>query len=319
MVRSLGRNNAVVIAYAAALLLFVGTSIASPGFASANNIGTLLAQTSFIALAALGQTYVIVGGGIDLSLPAVMTTAAVILTKLAGGADAGGIWWVVPLILGCAAVVGIANGVGVAFLKISPIVMTLATQSVVTGLLLVATKGASGDNVPDAVTTLANTRVLSIPIEVFLWAAIAVLAVFVLRRTTYGRRLYAVGSNPVVAELSGVNVRRVTVIAYVTSSICAAVAGILFAGYVGQAYLSLGDPFLFPAIAAVAIGGASILGGTGSYVGTVAGALVLAILGAMLPLLDLKTAWLSIVYGLVILAAVGLGGIQLSNRAAPAD
>jgi ribose transport system permease protein len=309
MTRVVARNRPVVIAYGLALGLFVLVSIFSTGFASSNHVGLLLTETSFIGLVALGQTYVIIGGGIDLSLPAVMTTSAVLLTTFTGH-DQTKLAWVIPVLLLGSAVVGIINGAGVALLRISPIVMTLAVQSVVTGLLLVGTHGASGDNVAPAVTALATTKVLAIPVEVFIWLGIGLVGAFVLARSAYGRRLYAVGTSPVVAELSGVNVRRVTVTAYVVSALCAGVAGILFAGYAGQSYLSLGNPYLFPSIAAVAIGGAAITGGNGNYIGTIAGALLLAVLAETLPVLQLKTAWVEIIYGVVILSAVGLGGLR---------
>jgi ribose transport system permease protein len=150
---------------------------------------------------------------------------------------------------------------------------------------------------------------------VFIWAAVGVLAAFVLARTAYARRLYAVGSSPVVAELAGVRLRRVTITAYVISAVASGLAGVLFAGYAGQSYLTLGDPYLFPSIAAVAIGGASILGGSGSYSGTVGGALLLAVLGGLLPVLGLETAWLLIIYGVVILVAVGVSGFKRAEEA----
>lgn len=308
------RDRRVLTVYAMTLAIFVVTTIFLDGFASSTNIAILLSEASFIGLVALGQTYVIIGGGIDLSVPAVMTTSAVLMTRLVEN-DGSRLVWVLPVLLVGCVVVGLVNGIGVSVLGISPIVMTLAVQSLVTGLLLVVTQGASGGNVVHAITTLSTTKVIGIPIEVFIWASVGVFAAFVLRRTAYGRRLYAVGSSPVAAELAGVRLRRVTITAYIVSALAAGVTGILFAGYAGQAYLTLGDPYLFPGIAAVAIGGASILGGNGSYSGTVGGAMLLAVLGGLLSFLGLKTAWLLIIYGVVILVAVGLSGREGAEEA----
>jgi ribose transport system permease protein len=308
------RHGTVLTVYAMVLLIFVVTAIFSPGFASSTNVATLLTEASFIGLVGLGQTFVIIGGGIDLSVPAVMTTSAVLLTRFVE-TDGGRLVWVLPLLLLGCVVVGLVNGIGVSVLGISPIVMTLAVQSLVTGLLLVQTQGASGDNVVHQITTLSTTKVIGIPVEVCIWAVVGAFAAFVLARTAYARRLYAVGTSSVVAELAGVRLRRVTITAYVISAVASGLAGVLFAGYAGQSYLTLGDPYLFPSIAAVAIGGASILGGSGSYVGTVGGALLLAVLGGLLPVLGLKTAWLLVVYGVVILVAVGVSGIRRAEEA----
>jgi ribose transport system permease protein len=305
VIATLQRNQAIAMAYALTLALFAVTAIVSPGFASANNVGTLLIQASFIAIAAIGQTFVIVGGGIDLSLPAVLTGSAVLLTRLADGQD-GRLLWLVPLLLALGALVGLLNGAGVALLGVPPIIMTLGLQGIVQGALLIFTSGTAGGAPPPAIAWLSTHKWGPVPVEVLLWLALGAAAAFVLSRTTYGRRLYAVGTSATVAELSGVDVRRTTAISYVISALAGVVAGILIAGYVGQSYLSLGDVFLFSSIAAVAIGGASILGGSGHYAGTVAGALTLTILAALLPILHLKPAVLEIVYGLVILVTVGL-------------
>jgi ribose transport system permease protein len=299
------RNQAIVIAYAFAVLLFVFTSIVSPGFASANNTGTVLIQASFIAIAALGQTFVIIGGGIDLSLPAVLTASAVLVTRLADGQDHN-LVWIVPLLIVIGVLIGLLNGAGVAFLGVSPIIMTLGVQGIVQGALLIYTKGTAGGAPPPAIEWLSTHKWGPVPVEVLLWIVLGLVAAFLLSRTTYGRRLYALGTSATVAEFSGVDVRRTTILSYVISAVTGVIAGVLISGYVGQSYLSLGDVYLFSSIAAVAIGGASILGGSGHYAGTVAGALTLTILAALLPILHLKPAVLEIVYGVVILVTVGL-------------
>ena len=146
-----------------------------------------------------------------------------------------------------------------------------------------------------------------------LWLVVLVAATVVLSKTAFGRRLYATGLNQRVATFAGVNTQFVTVAVYMISSMAAALAGIALAGYVGQSYLGMGDPYLFASVAAVAIGGTSILGGSGNFVGTTAGALALAVLAALLPILGLQPAALEIVYGCVILGAVMLSSVR-SNQ-----
>ena len=161
----------------------------------------------------------------------------------------------------------------------------------------------SGQNAPNAAVYLATHRWGPVPVLAVLWLVVLVVATVVLSATPFGRRLYATGLNRRVAAFAGVNIQLVTVAVYVISSIAAALAGIALAGYVGQSYLGMGDPYLFASVAAVAIGGTSILGGSGNFVGTTAGALALAVLAALLPILGLQPAALEIIYGCVILGA----------------
>ena len=193
--------------------------------------------------------------------------------------------------------------------------MTLGMSSMVEGALLLYTNGGSGGNAPTGVVYLATHRWGSVPVVGLVWIGVCV-ATLVLSATPFGRRLYSTGLNRRVAEFAGVNIRGVTVTVYIISGVAAALAGIVLAGYVGESYLGMGDPYLFASVAAVAIGGASILGGTGNYIGTTAGALVLAILAAILPILGFTQATLEIVYGAVILIAVSLSSLRLSSRRA---
>ena len=186
----------------------------------------------------------------------------------------------------------------------------------VEGALLLYTNGGSGGNAPTGVVYLATHRWGSIPVVGLVWVGVLIVATVVLSATPFGRRLYATGLNRRVAEFAGVNVRGVTVAVYVISGVAASLAGIVLAGYVGESYLGMGDPYLFASVAAVAIGGASILGGTGNYVGTTAGALVLAVLAAILPILGFTQATLEIVYGCVILIAISLSSLRLSSKRA---
>ncbi|MFN0313461.1 MAG: ABC transporter permease [Burkholderiales bacterium] len=283
--------------------MFGITSAFSPGFASPSHIAVLLLGASFIGIVGLGQTFVVLGGGIDLSIPALVTAGGILMARFTGGDDAA-LLWAVPLILSGAAVIGLINGIGVAMLNVSPIVMTLGMSGIASGALLVYTGGSPAKAPPPLISRLANEPLGVIRWDVLIWAAIALAAMFILSRTTFGRALYAVGSNKTVAKFSGLPVERVIVTTYVTSAVTSALAGILLTGYTGQAYLSMGVPYLFSSVAAVAIGGMPLVGGSGHYAGTIAGALILTVLEGLLPVLNLNVAALPVIYGLVILLTV---------------
>jgi ribose transport system permease protein len=305
MRRWLASPSPILLSYAVALLLFELVSLYSPGFANPAHVATLLTLAAFTGIVAMGQTVVIVGGGIDLSVPSILTSAAILVTALSRGQDLPLIW-IIPLILAAGLAVGVVNGIGIALLRVPPIVMTMSVNVITQGVLLIVTRGFPPPLAPKALTFVATGKLGPVPVMLLVWVVLAAILVLAERRTVFGRYLYALGSNRTVATLSGVPVARTTITAYAISGTTAALAGVLLAGYSRQAYLGMGDPYLFTSIAAVAIGGASILGGTGSYLGTVAGALVLTILTGVLPIFRLDAGALKIIYGLVILVTVSI-------------
>jgi ribose transport system permease protein len=307
---SLHRHRAILFAYLGMIVLLLVTSFVAPGFLAPSHLRSIVVLASFIGVVALGQTFVIIGGGIDLSIPWVLNCSAVLMTLIANGEDQP-LLWIAPLILSAGAVVGAVNGIGVALFGVPPIIMTLAVNVILQGGILVYTGGAPTATAPPAIQFLAVGRIGGVPVILFIWFALAALATLLLSKTAFGRHLYALGSSATVAEFSGVPTFRTTVLAYTLSGFTAALAGMLLTGYTAQAYLGMGDPYLFTSIAAVAIGGASILGGSGHYIGTVAGAFVLTILTGLLPALDLSNGALLIVYGAVILVTVSLASEAL--------
>ncbi|MBN9024152.1 MAG: ABC transporter permease [Rhizobiales bacterium] len=306
------RHRAILLAYLGMIVLLLLTSVVAPGFLSPTHLRSTAVLAAFIGIVALGQTFVIIGGGIDLSVPWVLNSAAVLMTLLAGSQDAP-LLWIVPMLLAAGALVGMVNGLGVAIFGVPPIIMTLAVNVILQGGILVYTGGAPTSTAPAAIQFLAVGRIAGFPVVLILWIVLAALATILLSKTAFGRYLYAIGTSATVAEFSGVPTLRTTVLAYTLSGFTAALAGMLLTGYTAQAYLGMGDPYLFTSIAAVAIGGASILGGSGHYIGTIAGALVLTILTGLLPALNLSSGALLIVYGVVILVTVSLASEALSS------
>ncbi len=297
------RNRGILVAYGIVVMLFVAGTIHSIGYASPTNIRSLLIYGSTIGIAAAGQGMCILTGGIDLSIPWTMTGGAVLTAQLSHG-ETNRLPQVFALLTGLAIVVGLVNGLGVAYGGVPPIIMTLGTNGALQGLVLVYTNGGGSAPAPPALERWVTTNWVGVPKQVLIWAVIAVLMSVMLSRGTLGRRLYAIGTNPSAAFLSGINVRRTLVVPYVISALCGVLSGILLMSFTGGAYFTLGDPYLFATAAAVAVGGASILGGSGHYLGTVAGALALTLMVSLLTLLNVGQAWLNIAYGLILLGAL---------------
>jgi ribose transport system permease protein len=307
------RQIAILLAYGLALTLFALVSVYSPGFASAQSIRTLVQQAAILGVVAIGQTLVIMTGGIDLSVAGMMSTAAVLLARLAP-TDAD-----LPLALGVvlavALIVGLVNGISVGVFRAPAIIVTLGVNGVLVGSLVVTARGvvAGQGNLPSVVQTIAAGDLGPVPVAALFWGVLIAIVTVVLAFSTFGRRVYAVGNNPVAARLSGVNVAATLVALYVISAVTSALAGWVLAGYLGQAYSDMGDPYLFISITAVLVGGASMMGGSGNYLGTVAGVLILTILGGLLAIMNLGSGWLRIIYGAIVFLAVAAS--PLFNRA----
>ncbi len=314
----LRRNAAIALIYGLTLLLFVGSSIAVHGFSSSSNVKNILLLATILGIVASGQTLVILGGGIDLSVPWTVTSSAVLIAAYSHGHN-GPLIWLVPVVFGLAILVGLFNGLGVAVLGISPIVMTLATNVILSGALTLQVQVGSPVSAPKGITTLATGEWIGLPVPLFVLLAVTALMTVLLTFTRFGRRLYAVGANATTSRFSGVNPKVITAATYVCSSVGAAAAGLMLLGFVGQAYPGLGDEYQFSAIAAVIVGGASILGGSGHYVGTVAGALLLTILNSLLQVYSLGAGTILIFYGAIIIVSVwiaqqDLGRLGLRRR-----
>jgi ribose transport system permease protein len=301
----------VLYAFLAALLLFAIGQAVRPGFASLDGIRSILVVASFVGLVAAGQTFVILIGGIDLSVPWVLNAGAILMVTTSLGANARAVP-ALALTLGMGALVGAVNGAGIAVLGIPAVVMTLAMDGIMQGLTLGLSGGMTctdcGAYAPPIVQAAVHVSLLGLPVVLWLWLGVIIIVSFVLAMTRFGRSTYTIGNNARASHLAGVNVTAVTIALYALSGIFSALAGIMLVGFGGQAALGMGDPYLFQSIAAVVIGGVYILGGRGSYLGTVAGSISLVVLVSVLLTLNMPDYGRSIVYGLVILALLLLYG-----------
>ncbi len=290
------------------VVLVVVGGILAAGFAAPTNLLTLLSLSAFLGIAAIGETIVMLTGGIDLSIAWTITGASIVFTGVTQG-DERRLWLGLAAALGMALAAGLVNGIGVAKLRISPIIMTLGMNNVMEGLTMIYSQGTPSGTATESIRTLATGRVGPLPIIVLVWIGLAVLVSLGLHGTRGGRYLYSVGENPTVSHLSGVDNDFVLIIAYAFCGLGAGITGILFTGFSTMSFLGMGDQFVLPAIAAVVLGGTSIFGGSGSYAGTFVGAAFLTVLTAVLAIVNIAVGYRSIIYGFVIIAAMLLYGL----------
>jgi ribose transport system permease protein len=301
----LQRNTIVVLV----LLLFgfiAIVEVSRPGTVNAVWLSNTLLFAAPLGLLAAGQTLVMLTGGIDLSVVSIATGSAFLMTTTALRFGDG---WAVLLGLSVGLAVGLINGVGVAVLRVQPLVMTLGTGLMTQGITIVYSQRilATRSVVPEFIHQLGSARLGDIlPVVLFLWAPIAALIIFGLARTGFGRLLYAIGDNQEACHLAGVRIWRVLLADYVVCGLLAAVAGIVLVGHTNSADLSLADTYLLPSIAATIIGGTSIMGGRGGYSGTIIGALILTVLNGLLTLLDSPEPIKQILYGAIIFLLAAL-------------
>lgn len=263
----------------------------------------LFVLSSFLAVLALGQGTVILTGGLDLSVPWTIGLCGILLAGMVSGSDAA-LVYALPLVLLIACLIGLANGIGIVYLGISPIVMTLAMNGILQGAALLYSQGTpAGFSSPMLRWFMTGRIGFVTPVVLFLVVFVAV-AVLLLSRTSFGRRVYGIGNGVRAAKLSGIAVDRTLILVYVLSAFCAGLVGVMLTGFSGQASLGMGDEYLLPSIAVVVVGGALITGGRGHYLGMLGGVLLLTALQMLLAGTNLPYATRAILYGLVVLGAV---------------
>jgi ribose transport system permease protein len=288
-------------AWALALLLYVVTCFVSRGFFTVGHTQALVAQASVLGMLGLGEMFVLIVGGIDLSVPWTMTMAAIVTNSLA---PSMGLVGAILASLGISVGVGALNGIGVSVLGMSPIVITLAMNGIEQGAVSSWVGGSGFINTPGSLSNFASGTTIGVPNVVWIWLAMGALAVAVLRCTVFGRALYATGSSQRVAWLSGIRCQVILTSSYVISALIAGITGVLLAGTLSQTYLGMGDTYLFPAIAAVVLGGVAITGGAGGYIGPLGGALAITALNFLLSALGMSGQEQEVAFGCVLLLAV---------------
>lgn len=299
------RARNVYVVYALVALFYIFGRFAKHAYGGGSFYVSVVTLGLFVVIAGFGQTVTMIAGGFDLSIPGVMTLTGILLMGFTGLSGSGAAW-AIPAVLLVGLAVGLANGLGVVALRINPIVMTLAVNTILGGVVLVYTQGTPTGSVPKGIKQLTQGTVGGIPNTLILFVAVAVAGVVVLNFTAFGRRLYAVGSSPKAATLAGISVSRITVMAYMLSGLAAALAGIFLSGYANQAFLGMGDPYLMLSLAAAVVGGISVRGGRGYFAGTAGAALILMIVTGVLASTTLPEAVRDIVLGAIVIAVVVL-------------
>jgi len=300
----ISRNRVTFSLFLLVIALSLVGQIISSGFLKFQHIGDMLRASSFLGIVAIGQTLVVLTGGIDLSVGPLITMGNVFICMLLNGLDANNLWAITLMIL-VGLFFGAVSGLGVAYLRISPLVMTLAIGSLVTGITLIYSKGAPKGLASPLLRQIGVMYILnSIPIVVFIWIVLSIAVIVILSFSAYGRKIFYVGANEKAAYLSGIEVPLVKTIAYAISGVSAVFTGILMAGYTQDAFFGIGDKYIMWSIAAVVIGGTSLMGGRGGYLGTMAGAIILILLESILTLLHIPEAGRRIAEGLIILLMI---------------
>ena len=308
--QALAAENPTLILTGVLVILILITGVIEPNYLSVGGLRNTLLQAAPLGILAGAQTILMLSGGIDLSVAMIATGAANVAAQQSPNGAAVAILF--GLLVGL--VVGTANGVGVTVFRVNPLIMTLAMSGILLGLFTSWTQTSLQGNteVADFIRLIGGGSFFGnrIPYSVVLWAVIALLLIWLLRRSGWGRLLYAIGDNEVAVRLAGVRVWQVRITAYMVAGLLGAIGGMLLGGRNGIVDLQIGNAFLLPSIAAVVIGGTSTFGGVGSYTGTILGALILSVLNSMLTFLNVGQAIQQVVYGVIVLAlAWGYAGL----------
>jgi ribose transport system permease protein len=282
----------------------------SPAVWSRTGVMSLLILASVLGIASVGQTWAVLIGGIDLSVPAVIGMANVVLATLYVRGWPFGL--ICLVLVGLAVAVGLVNGILSSVLDIHPLVITLGVGSVVTGAVLVATKGNTGGTVPSfitsAVSPVGGTFGVPVPASLLLWIVVSALVLYLEHRSVLGRNLMALGSNRTAARLALIRPFAVRTAVYVLSAVCGCAAGVLLGGFSGGASVDIGNPYLFSTITAVVVGGTSLLGGRGTYGRTISGVLVTTEFTTLLVGRGIGANLQQVLLGLAILVLITIYG-----------
>lgn len=306
-------RSRTLLSFLTVVAVWIAASLALPGFGAYGHLRYIVELAAVIGLVGIGQSFVVIAGGIDLSVAAIVTVASVGLPLLNWPGDPTGISAILATLL-MSTLIGLGNGLGVAFLRVHPMIMTLAMATFLQGLLIIIAGGTALSLDNPLVDWLGNGQPAGVPVGILLWLAASAAALYILHVTPLGARIFAIGANPLAARLAGVPVQATQIFTYALSGFAAGLAGVLVLGMNGQGYVGIGDQYLLASIAAVVLGGTSILGGSGSYAGTIPGAILLVTITALITVLNASPGWRSILFGALILGLLLLSGRESARR-----
>ncbi|MEG0450849.1 MAG: ABC transporter permease [Lysinibacillus sp.] len=284
------------------------------GFETKEHNIQVLQTAAFLGIVAAGQTIVVMMAGIDLSVSSIITLSAVVTSSFVSKLGVDPVFAIVLGLL-ISTGIGFINAMGVTLLKLPPMIMTIAMVSIIEGSMLIFTNGTPPSGTSPVISNLANsTWFFGLPNVVFIWLLVSIFVFWFLNKSVWGRQIYSLGTNEKTSVLSGISVAKMNIIGYCLSGFFAGLAGILLFGYMGSSYLTMGAPYQLYSIAAVVLGGTSILGGRGNYLGTIAGALLIIILKDVLTVVNISMAGREVFLGLLILIILFAYGRERKQR-----
>jgi ribose transport system permease protein len=303
--------------FGALVLICVVLSIASPEFLTTSTLTNIMVQVSVVGIAAVGGTFVIITSGIDLSVGSLVALSGMVAATVMAGSVPGNVGLgisglAVALVVG--AVVGALNGLSVSWFRLVPFIVTLAMMAMARGLTLAISDGRTKFDFPNAFTAFGAKSVAGLPAPMIVMLVVFIVGHVLLRKTTFGHQVFAVGGNKEAARLAGIPVRRVIFLTYTLAGLTAAIAGIVLAGRLNSALPSAANGLELQVIAAVVIGGTSLAGGRGSIVGTFIGVVLIGVINVGLSLLGVNPFWTQFIQGGVIFAAVMLDALSQRRK-----
>lgn len=292
------------IVYILLVIMLIMAELYSPGYLKATHMLGVLRLASFMGIAAIAQTFAILSGGIDLSIETTISFAYIIAAQAMMGKDEN-ILVALVCVLIFGVIVGAINGAGICLMNVPPFIMTLGVSTVTKGAYMIFTKGAPKGRTAPLISAISNQNFLGVISGIVLvWVILSAISIIILNKTPYGRKVYAVGSNSTAAKFSGINTKAVIFSIYIISGVVAAFMGFLLIGYTGESYLHAGSNYGTAVIAAVIIGGTSISGGKGGYLGSAAGAIMMTIFNDFLAIVKIPEGGRMISQGAMILLLI---------------
>lgn len=303
-------QRGVVLIVLIGMVIFFSAS--NPGFIEISNIITILRQASVVGVMSVGLTFVLLTGGIDLSTAAVVSFTGILCGVLTVNMG-------IPTVLACVIsimmcmIIGMINGIVIHLTHMEPLIATMGMMNVVKGITYVLNGGMPVYNIPETIRNIGQGVWFGIPIPIFVWAAVVAFAMFVLKKTQLGRKIYAIGANAEAARLSGINSFRIRVFAYASCSLLVSVAGIVLMGRLNSGQVQAGGTLDMDTLTACVVGGVSTSGGSGKVEGTLLGVLVMAVLANGMGVIGVDSYWQLCFKGLLMLMAVGTDCVQRMN------
>lgn len=290
----------LIFVYSVIVIMLFVANLIIPDYISMENLSNLLRQSAFLGIVCIGQTLVILTGGIDISVDNMLVFANVLAAEAMAGRNEN-IFKALCIVIFVGIITGLINGIGVYYLKVPSLVMTLASGNMLYGIAFIYCDGAPVGRTAPALSNLVTQNIVGPFTGVtFIWLALAVIVIVILKFTVFGRSIYAVGSSPVVSKYCGIKAPSTVISAYVISGAMAALVGMLLVGYTGTSYMSVGGSYEANSISAVVAGGTLITGGQGGYVGTIAGTIFMIIVSSIMTMLNVKEAVREIIEGAIV-------------------